>query len=135
MVGRPSDFTEELAAEICDRLAAGEPLTKICSDENMPGRTTIYAWRHAHPEFLNKYARAREDSGEIWAERALQAALNADPVTAVANRLKFDALRWYASKLAPRTYGDKIQHVGDGGGPVTLTVNTGVTRGDAFDRD
>jgi hypothetical protein len=134
-MARPSDFTDELASAICDRLAAGEPLTKICADENMPGRSTVCAWRHAHPEFQTKYARAREDAGDVWAERALQAALSADPVTAVANRLKFDGLRWYASKLAPRTYGDKIQHTGDGGGPVTLQVNTGVKRGDAFDRD
>ena len=34
-----------------------------------------------------------------------------------AARVKYDALRWYASKLAPKVYGDKLQHAnaaGDG---------------------
>jgi hypothetical protein len=107
--GRPTDYTEELAIAICDRLSSGEPLSKICADKAMPGRTTVYAWRHAHPAFQNRYAREREDAGDIWAERALEAALSADPETAAANRLKFDGLRWYASKLAPKVYGDKQQ--------------------------
>jgi hypothetical protein len=107
--GRPTDYSEELAIAICDRLSSGEPLSKICADKAMPGRTTVYAWRHAHPQFQNRYARAREDAGDIWAERALEAALSADPETAAANRLKFDGLRWYASKLAPKVYGDRQQ--------------------------
>jgi hypothetical protein len=132
-MGRPTNYTEELAAQVCNRLSDGEPLTKICSDAGMPTRATVCNWRHAHPDFFAKYARAREDAADIWAERALQAALDADPVTAVANRLKFDGLRWYAGKLGPRQYGDKIQHTGDGGGAISLTIETGVRRSDDGD--
>jgi hypothetical protein len=117
-MGRPSDYTPELAAEICDRLAGGEPLQAICSSSDaMPDPKTVRRWRDAHPEFRLSYARAREDAGDAWAERALAAAMKADPVTAAAARVKFDALRWYASKLAPKVYGDKLQHAnaaGDG---------------------
>jgi hypothetical protein len=110
LMGRPTIYTEELAAAICARLSEGEAVTKICADADMPCRATVCTWRHAHPEFQAMYARAREDAGDIWAERALQAAMNADPVTANSARLKFDALRWYTGKIAPRTYGDKVQH-------------------------
>ena len=101
----------------------------------MPGRSTVCDWRRAHPEFQTSYAQAREDAGDVWAERALQAALSADPVTAAANRLKFDGLRWYASKLAPKTYGDKVQHTGDGGGAVLvkITIDDAAARDDADD--
>lgn len=68
------------------------------------------------PSRISRGVRAREDAGDVWAQRALQVALEADPGTAVTNRLKFDAIRWYASKLAPKVYGDKMQHTGDGGG-------------------
>ena len=78
----------------------------------MPGRSTVCDWRRAHPEFQTSYAQAREASGDVWAERALQAALSATPETAQAARVRFDALRWYASKLAPRQYGDRLEHVG-----------------------
>jgi hypothetical protein len=113
--GRPSDYTEELAGQIADRLACGEPLAKICEDDGMPHRVTVNRWCRAHPEFAVIFARAREDAGEVWAERALQAALRADPITANASRLKYDALRWYASKLAPKLYGDRVQHANAAG--------------------
>ena len=117
-MGRPSNYTPELAAEICDRLAAGEPLQAICgSSDTMLDPKTVRRWRDAHPEFRLSYARAREDAGDVWAERALTAAMKADPQTAAAARVKYDALRWYASKLAPKVYGDKVQHAnaaGDG---------------------
>ena len=111
-MGRPTKYNEELAAKVCERLSDGEPLTKICSDEGMPPRRTVCAWRHAHPEFEANYTRARENAGDVWAERALQAALSATPETAQAARVRFDALRWYASKLAPKVYGDRLEHVG-----------------------
>ena len=114
-MARPSDYSEELATAICDRLASGEPLKTICTAEGMPDPSTVRRWRHAHPEFRAMYARAREDAGDVWADRALQVALNADPVTAVTNRLKYDAIRWYASKLAPKVYGDKTQHANAAG--------------------
>ena len=81
----------------------------------MPTNATVGNWRHAHPEFFAQYARAREIAGEVWAERALQAGLHADPTTAQADRLKYDALKWYAGKIAPRTYGDKLQHANAAG--------------------
>jgi hypothetical protein len=48
--------------------------------------------------------------------------MTADPLTAASVRVKFDALRWYASKLAPKTYGDKLQHIGDRDNPVATSL-------------
>jgi hypothetical protein len=61
------------------------------------------------------YAHAREEAGDVSGERALAAAIKADPATAAAARVKYDALRWYASKLAPKVYGDKLQHANAAG--------------------
>ena len=36
-IGRPSLYTEALAAKICRRLAEGESLRAICADKAMPG--------------------------------------------------------------------------------------------------
>jgi hypothetical protein len=133
--GRPSDYTEELGGQIADRLACGEPLSQICKDAGMPHRITVNRWCRVHPDFAAIFARAREEAGEVWAERALQAALQANPVTANASRLKYDALRWYASKLAPKVYGDKLQHTGADGGAINLIVETGVRRSSDSDDD
>jgi hypothetical protein len=36
------------------------------------------------------------------------------------SRLRVDTRKWAASKLAPKKYGDKFQHVGEGGGPIRV---------------
>ena len=43
-IGRPSKYTPELAAEMCERLSNGEPLRQICRDDHMPFWTRIYDW-------------------------------------------------------------------------------------------
>jgi hypothetical protein len=69
-VGRPSMFTEELAAEIIDRLSNGERLTSICKDAHMPKFSTINYWETEtetvngadilrRPKFASDIARAR----------------------------------------------------------------------------
>lgn len=79
--GRPSKYSEELALEICSRIAEGESLLKICRDDHMPRRETVHVWvlegeKHTMSDgfdqkgeeirvsFSNKYARARELQAE-----------------------------------------------------------------------
>jgi hypothetical protein len=131
--GRPTLYTAELALEICTRLADGEPLKTICAAEGMPDRSTVFDWRHRHPEFQTMFATARIDAGDVWADRAVAVAMTADPVTAAAVRVKYDAVRWYASKLAPKIYGDRLQHTGADGGAITMIIETGVRRSDDDD--
>ncbi len=36
------------------------------------------------------------------------------------SRLRVDARKWIAAKLLPKRYGDKLQHTGEGGGPIRV---------------
>lgn len=125
--GRPSDFTPEIANEICERLAKGESLRKICSperDDFMPGQTTVYRWLNDNEEFRKQYAHARERQADFYAEEIIEIAdqpnvrTTADGETVASDpqrdRLRVDARKWLAGKLAPKKYGDKIAHVGGG---------------------
>src|SRR5690606_8241724 len=64
--GRPSSFNEAVANEICERIADGESLRKICEDEGFPERRTIFRWlaNPEHVEFRRQYALAREASAD-----------------------------------------------------------------------
>jgi hypothetical protein len=105
--GRPNLYTPALAAAICDRLADGESLRTICRDPAMPARDTVRGWLARDPDFAAQYARARSEQAHALAELAVEIALAAtDPQK---DRLAFDALRWYASKLAPRIYGERVE--------------------------
>lgn len=107
-IGRPSLYTPETAALILSRLADGEFLSHMCREEGLPSAKVVIDWTHAHPEFREAYARARELQAQAVAERGIKEALKAgsdlDPAAA---RVRFDALRWMAGRIAPRTYGDR----------------------------
>lgn len=151
-VGRPSDYTQELAAEIFARMAEGQSVRKICSDETMPSSSTIFLWVQKHKEFSDNYdlaARDRaygiaEDTIEIaddgrndWMERQSTAekgagvntgwVLNGEHVQR--SRLRVDARKWFASRLDPKRWGDKItnEHSGPGGGDINLTHKVEIT--------
>lgn len=106
-----SPYTAELAAEICRRIADGESLRKICTDDAMPARRTVFDWLIAHEEFAHQYARAREMSAEADADDvAHYARLAADgELDASQARAAIDGLKWSAGKRQPKKYGDALQ--------------------------
>ena len=111
--GRPSTYTEAKAAEICRRMVEGESLRTICKSSGMPTFVTVFNWRRTHPEFLEQYARAREDQADALAEEMLDVARSAlrakSSEEAQGYRLLVDTLKWRASKMKPRSYGDKLR--------------------------
>lgn len=140
--GRPSDYTQEIAAEICARLAGGEPLTKICRDDGMPNPATVYRWLIAHAEFSDMYARAREDQADTLADEIIAIA-DEDPASVFSTeghgpnevdvqrvdgaavqhqRLRVEARKWIAAKLKPRKYGDKLELGGSRESPLTVEI-------------
>ncbi len=118
--GRPSSYTPELATAICERIAEGLSLRKICVADDMPDRTTVNRWLAADPEFAAKYARAREEQGDLMDDRQLDVVQKLesgemDPHTA---KVIVGVLQWRASKLVPKRYGDRLAL--DHAGEVTL---------------
>ncbi len=109
--GRPSTYTSSMAEQICERIAEGEPLTRICKDRQMPAYRTVLGWRVANEEFQHMYARAREDAADTLADqiRELAGRVEKGKLEPNAGRVAIDALKWIASKLKPRQYGDRAQ--------------------------
>lgn len=134
--GRPSSYNGDTAALICARLAEGESLRKICQDEGTPDISTVFRWLASHAEFREQYARAREAQADRMAEEILSIAddgLNdtyvdeegnkrTDHDVVARSRLRVDARKWLASKMAPKKYGDKIEHVGNPDEPLNMAL-------------
>ena len=70
-VGRPTDYSPELANEIAERLMEGETLVDITKDLHMPSRATIYNWLDARPEFFDIFTRARRLQAHTFADELL----------------------------------------------------------------
>jgi hypothetical protein len=123
MAGRPSIFTQELAALICSRMADGESLRSICRDEEMPSTATVFRWLAADVPFRDQYTRAMDSRADAFAEEILQIADDdsddevRDPETGntrmntefvARSRLKVDTRKWLMARMAPKRYGDKV---------------------------
>lgn len=106
--GRPSDYTEELADEICNLLIEGQSMVKICEREGMPSRATVLRWMAKDADFATKCARARELQADLMDDKILDTADASTSETAAADRVKISAYQWRASKLAPKKYGDRL---------------------------
>lgn len=136
-LGRPSDYTPQLATAICARIADGESLRSVCRDEAMPDKSTVFDWLRIHPEFADQYARAKEESADTHADDILEIAddgtndwmerqdaegrkfydLNGENIQR--SKLRVDTRKWIASKLKAKKYGERIEHAGE----VTLSLS------------
>jgi hypothetical protein len=118
--GRPSMYSDELAERICDSMVEGADLVTVCKAEDMPARSTVYRWMDERPEFKTRIARAREGLADFYDHKIGMIAEACKAETANADRVKISALQWRASKVAPRTYGDRVatELSGPGGGPI-----------------
>lgn len=124
-IGRPSDFTQELADRICAKLAGGESLRTVCKGDDMPSLQTIFNWIRTKPGFFEQYARAAEERTEAHNEmildlgdEAIGKSQEVDPKSSgavvQAYKLKADNLKWVMSKMKPKKYGDKIDMTTNG---------------------
>lgn len=124
-MGRPSTYSADVAAAICERLANGEALNAICKDEHMPPESTVRGWALDDVDgFSAKYTRARDIGLDAMADRLLliantpqegETSTDQEWGTSVKRgdmiehrRLQVDAHKWYLSKMAPKRYGDKL---------------------------
>ena len=124
--GRPSTFRQETADLICERIVESDyGLEQICEDESLPSPSTIYRWLNDNEAFREQYARAKLAQGHVQADRATKEAILA--TDASLGRLKWDARRWAASKLAPKQYGDKLAHVGGDASDAPIQHQSAVT--------
>jgi hypothetical protein len=106
-LGRPTNYTKEKAQAICEMIEKGMTLQAICELPDMPSISTVYNWQDENLDFLESYARARSRKADTLADMVLTEAFNSHD--AQIGRLRIDALKWTASKLAPKKYGDKIE--------------------------
>ena len=134
--GRPTDYTEALAEEICLRLAEGESLVSICREEGMPRRATVFRWLQKYEAFRNQYACAKELMVESFAEEIIAIADDSsqDTITLpngsqrpnrewiACAKLRVNMRQWLMAKLMPKKYGEPAaeEHSGPVAIPMTL---------------
>jgi hypothetical protein len=123
-MARPSSLTPEVAAAICDRIASGESVKKICASADMPDASTVFRWLAADKSFCDQYMRARESRADARFEEVdqIKADLRAGEIDANAARVLIDAVKWQTGKENAKRYGDRLELGGDKDAPLQTRV-------------
>lgn len=133
------EYSDELGAEICRRIAEGESVRSICKSDGMPRPETVSRWVTERPEFGQLYARAREVQAEVYFDEVIdladgaaeaadalaeEAASLADDKHAAdvyrrvyseeiqARRLRIDSRKWRLARMNRAKYGDRVDSEG-----------------------
>ena len=124
-VGRPSDYSDEIADKICHRIGEHETLREVCIDRTMPERATILDWLAHRKEFRDKYRHALEWAAEDRADEVYEIlfdtsggysqrmrgdgriVVSVDRADLARRCLRVKLRQWVASRLAPHKYTER----------------------------
>ena len=94
-------------------LEDGKSLRDAASAADIGSEATIRRLIMRDDAFAAQYTRARDIALDKMADEVLTIA-DDETIDPASRRVRMDARRWYLSKLAPKRYGDRMEH--------TLTV-------------
>lgn len=120
-------LSPETKALICEHLADGQSLRAVLRMPGMPSRGIVFRELEQDEAFANQYARAKQVGIEALADDVMAIAdetevanvydsegnivdVKLDATAVARNRLRVDSRKWILSKLAPKKYGDKLDH-------------------------
>ncbi len=122
-MSRPYEYNIAVAVELCERLSE-RSMVSVCSDKDMPHRSTVYRWLLDEPIFSDMYARAIKERGQYRAEKIEEISDKVlsgeyDPQSA---RVAIDGLKWVAAKLDNTKYGERLDLGNAGGQPLKIEL-------------
>ena len=130
--GRPSVMTDDIRAELLQRIGAGETLMDVCDDAHMPERTTVMKWAQRDELFSSDLTRARsdwaraqadiivriiDDSSNDWEEKrtfggAVEQRLNREAVER--SKARVEVRKWLMERFLPKAFSvDATKLTGD----------------------
>lgn len=128
----------ELLDTVLAGISQGRSARKMCVETGISQRA-LWNWLAADEEIMRRYQRAKELCVDAYAEEIIEISDNGsndmhvdEKGREVVNRevlaraqLRIDARKWYAARLAPKKYGDKVPvtHEGnDAKNPVVQSI-------------
>jgi hypothetical protein len=120
-VPHPAKRTNELVDEIVRRVSDGETLTSACKAHDITTQA-FRNWLHEDEELALRFARARALGFDAIAEKLMETTRGSgDSSGDVArDKLIVETDLKLLAKWDPKRYGERMQHTGEGGGPIQV---------------
>lgn len=123
---RPTVLTNRLRASMLANISSGMSVRKMCENRKFPTREMFYKWLREDDSFVNEYEIAVQSRADAIAEEILEIAdddsndykinelseddkLKIDQIKLARDKVKIDARKWIAAKMAPKKYGNNIK--------------------------
>lgn len=105
----PVRWSPEIEDEFCKRIMEGRSVNSIAGDEDMPNGNTFWRWMGEKETLRTKYAHAIEARALAQADEIadLTRRVVRGEVPPDVARVALDGLKWTASRLLPKMYGDR----------------------------
>lgn len=126
---RPRRPTEDVVRRLCEALMMGQSLNEIDRDPTMPTKRRVTQWLSdpAYANFRERYYNARRIQAELRIDEIFDIADDSssdykpelddegnvvrmvpDNEHIQRSRIRIDTRKWFASKMLPRIYGEKV---------------------------
>ena len=134
--GVPTIKPPELLEAICAGISLGRSARAMCVEAGISQRV-LWNWLASDAELMKQYLRAKELCVDAYAEEIIEISDDGsrdtytdekgkeviDREVIARSQLRIDARKWYASRLAPKKYGDKLSTTRDGNDTGKPTVH------------
>ena len=108
-MARSSTVTIEQRAIVLEALEDGASLRVAANAAKLGSEAAIRRLTLLDAHFATQYTHARDMALDKMADEVIAIA-DDETIDPASRRVRMDARRWYLSKLAPKRYGDRIEH-------------------------
>ena len=98
---------EAVIDAVCEQLALGRTLSRICCSGDMPDRRTIHRWAAKDNDLADRILTARRLGAWAMFDETTERLMNATPQTVQIERELAHHVRWTISKLVPAVFGEQ----------------------------
>ena len=92
---------------VCEQLALGKTLSRICCSRDMPDRRTIHRWAAKDSDLADRILTARRLGAWAMFDETTDRLMNATPQTVQVERELAHHVRWTISKLVPEVFSEQ----------------------------
>ncbi len=125
-IGGPR-FNQLAVDLLCQKIAEGGYITKICTEAGMPSYSVLCQWKRLHKHINEQIDQAYRDRAECLRDKVLIEADKAQEDTINESRVKIDALKWAAGVDSPK-FSPKAKVEATFLAPTQIIVHTGIDR-------